>query len=374
MEAAKPRPLLDLDDLLEEICLVLQLTPTLYENARTKYEAIAAWLAAPGSNLLPYAPLIFPQGSFRIQTTVRPWRYDEYDLDLVCRLAIPLGLQVDPMWVYGLVEERLAANETYRTRLERYKRCLRIVYAGRFHLDITPARPDPSGVANHLVVPDRKLKAWKPSDPRGFATWFNMRTLAGRRLALVKAAEPLPEKEPAHGKPPLKRTVQLMKRHRDIVFRGADDAPRSIVLSTLAARHYAGEESIADALENVLVGIQRTLAACEPPLRVLNPTNPKENFADSWEGNPKEYYDFVDYIDRFLESVRALRAGRGLDVITSSMGKIFGDKVATNAVERSIASVGKAREEGRLRATGRSAGIITGVGEVAVTRNTFFGD
>ena len=159
MEAARSRPLLDLDDLLEEICLVLQLTPALYENARTKYEAIAAWLTAPGSKLLPYAPLIFPQGSFRIQTTVRPWRYDEYDLDLVCQLAIPLGLQVDPMWVYGLVEERLAANETYRTRLERYKRCLRIVYAGDFHLDITPARPDPSGVPNHLVVPDRKLKA-----------------------------------------------------------------------------------------------------------------------------------------------------------------------------------------------------------------------
>ena len=113
-----------LDRHLERICVLSELTPTQYRNAEEKYKAVGTWLAAPGSALAPLAPVIYPQGSMLLGTTVRPYNSrHEYDLDLVCQLH-----RCDhkpPMVVYQWVQDRLAANEVYKEILEPLKRCLR---------------------------------------------------------------------------------------------------------------------------------------------------------------------------------------------------------------------------------------------------------
>ena len=133
-----------LDHLLEEICLTLALTATQYEVAKEHYQAIGTWLSQSSSALSHFSPEIYPQGSVRLQTPVKPIAHLEFDLDLICLLHLHPAFYREPMTVYAMVEERLRANGLYRNKIERYKRCLRITYANEFHLDITPALPCPT--------------------------------------------------------------------------------------------------------------------------------------------------------------------------------------------------------------------------------------
>src|SRR5436190_295449 len=81
-----------LDDLLHRLCIGLQLSPTDYKLAVEHYQAIGRYLQAEGSPIAKYDPDIYPQGSLRIGTTVKPRGRQEFDLDLVCEL---LGLKAD---------------------------------------------------------------------------------------------------------------------------------------------------------------------------------------------------------------------------------------------------------------------------------------
>jgi hypothetical protein len=57
--------------LLREIAESLDLTETQKKDAKERYEAVAKVLAESGNPLLKYAK-IYPQGSFRLGTSVKP--------------------------------------------------------------------------------------------------------------------------------------------------------------------------------------------------------------------------------------------------------------------------------------------------------------
>ena len=72
----------------------LDLTPTQYQDAVQKYQAVGAWLNKPDSPLAAADPLVYPQGSIAIGTATKPVGRDEFDLDLVCQLQ--LGDSISP--------------------------------------------------------------------------------------------------------------------------------------------------------------------------------------------------------------------------------------------------------------------------------------
>jgi hypothetical protein len=65
---------LQLDDLLYEICEELQLSSSRYKQAVERYEALSQALEAVHSPFRLQRPLIYPQGSMRLGTTVILWR------------------------------------------------------------------------------------------------------------------------------------------------------------------------------------------------------------------------------------------------------------------------------------------------------------
>ena len=82
-------------------------------------------------------------------------------------------------------------------------------------------------------------------------------------------------------KTPLQRSIQLLKRHRDQMFKEDKDVkPISIIITTLAARAYKGEPDIESALSNILLHMVSFVNSGSSV--VLNPVNPEENFADRW--------------------------------------------------------------------------------------------
>src|SRR6185437_13484850 len=163
-----------LDDLIAEICAALQISPSHFERAVRSYEAVGKWLGADDSPLASFRPLIYPQGSMALQTTVRPWTDDDtYDVDLVLEMRAPYKA---PMALYAMVERRLRAHDAYARLIELKRRCIRLNYrddGGVFQMDVLPARPDELRGGTCIEVPDRgEPTIWQPSNPRGYFKWF----------------------------------------------------------------------------------------------------------------------------------------------------------------------------------------------------------
>lgn len=125
-----------LDDLLNRICESLQLNEDRKRKVEERYKAVSEWIEKDYG--IFHNALIYPQGSYRIGTTVKPRNGEEYDLDFV--------VQIDENWmqlpfsrVYSEFKRRLEENEDYKRMLQEKSRCIRLVYADDFHMDIIPS-------------------------------------------------------------------------------------------------------------------------------------------------------------------------------------------------------------------------------------------
>ncbi len=359
----------ELDWLLLLITQKLQLSPTQQQTAADRYQAVGRYLQSR-------APILrmdlYAQGSMALGTTVKPKGGGEYDLDIV--LEIQRFPSESPLDLHQWLVDALRASGTYRDLVEPKKRCVRLNYAGDFYMDVLPARPDPNPAKSRLyretciLVPDTKLEAWTGSNPRGFVRWFEGQC-SEDALRLRAAQQPLPEAEPAHRKAVLQQLVQLVKRHRVMWFGDDnDDAPRSIVLTTLAAHFYHGEPVLFEALRGVAA---RILAALPPePPQVRNPTNFDEIFSEQWIAKPATYDAFVRWMRQFHARIANLPRLLG-PALDDEMRSLFGE-VARDARAALTERVAQARAAQQLRAT--RSGLTTAAGAGALVRpNTFFG-
>jgi hypothetical protein len=87
-----------------------------------------------------------------------------------------------------------------------------------------------------------------------------------------------------------------MKRHRDIMFvDNPDDKPISIILTTLAAQYYNGEQRVEEALQNITALIVANSDMLFEKGYIPNPTLPSENFADKWKDKPERRDKFKEW-------------------------------------------------------------------------------
>lgn len=361
------RPL-HLDALLQEVCATLQITDTQYKNAESKYEAVGAWLAERDSPIATLKPLIYPQGSMALQTTVKPRVSEEYDLDLVLQVE---AYAINPMWLYSAVLQRLSSHGEYAKKIEPKNRCIRLNYAGQFHLDILPARIDLDLGGTYIEVPDRKMGSWKPSNPRGYKQWFEGR--CAEIFLLEKRTQiPLPDNTDADLKAILKRAVQLIKRRRDVFFGDdVDSAPRSIVLTTLAGHHYHGEPVLSKAVLGILDGILATAAAASPTrIRVQNPANSGEWFCEAW--NETTYNKFVDFVVKFRNEMVEIVPVQGLDNVGQQLKRMFGEVVGDRAIKNLTERMSTDRDNKALRVTSTGLTTSLNVGR-SIPKHTFYG-
>lgn len=365
---------LQLSDLLNRIGVKLQITPTQHQLAEQRYQEISDWLSTGDSPLARYSPTIYPQGSLRIGTTVRPLGRQEYDLDLVLEIGWDWRRIRNPVVLLDLVETRLRQHDTYRDMLERKNRCIRVQYANQFHLDILPACPDPGSGNGCVVVPDREAKDWKPSNPTGYAAWFDRQAQVAL-FEMAKQVEPLPDWEPSQMKPPLNRAVQLLKRWRDIRYaRTPDLAPISIVLTTLAGQHYGGEELVNQALERIVGGIVAALPTIGR-LVVQNPSNPQEDLSERWDETPDAYQAFVAGMRELQVTWKQLNQQRGMSNVQATLRQLFGEEIAKTVVAEQTKAVESFRSRQSL-GVGRGSGTLASItaGSVPIPRNTFYGE
>jgi hypothetical protein len=394
-----------LNDILEELGSSLDITKAEHEVIAGSYNAVAKWLAKPDSILRLYDPQILPQGSFMLGTMVHPVSdEDDLDIDLVCQLK-----RKPASWTqYSLkqtVGNQIRANETYAEMMDdEGRRCWTLKYANdKYHMDILPSFVDDAYSVllekafsnieekdvDNLAIritdntspnyrTDTNMDNWHKSNPFGYAKWFfylATRPIELRRtFSLSESIKPIPSFR--EQKLPLQRVVQLLKRHRDIMFDGDEDKPISIIITTLAARAYndAPGIGIADTLQSVASSLGHYIEDRNGVKWIANPVNHEENFADKWVENPKRKDNFYKWLTKIDKDFRGMHSTqqRGLSYLGESFKKLFGDTSATKAFSRYGEKTRLLRESGGLKMAA-TTGTLGLSGRTAVSGHNFFG-
>lgn len=301
---------------IDNMVKLLELPDSAYDKARKRYEDLGEWFDRDESAVSGNNPHIFPQGSFRLGTAIRPLdESEEYDLDLACKLRDGISkdshTQETLKKLIGIELEAYRKARGIKNELEPKHRCWRLEYQDdlSFHMDIVPCIPADEKRRKAILESIRKTGLdeyvagsasqttisitddrhegykhicddWNISNPEGYAKWFEYRMNPQQTRILLEKAQvddvPLFKK-----KTPLQRVVQILKRHRDNWSKdNPDSKPISIIITTLAARAYNGETDIVAALGNVLEKMGGLVNQTRP--RVPNPVDPEEDFADRW--------------------------------------------------------------------------------------------
>lgn len=363
---------------LEKILEAIELPEGAYEKAEKRYEDLGQWLQREGSSCVNFDPHVFPQGSFRLGTANRPYKDEEYDLDMGCNLRFGFTKNnATQEQLKHLVGDELEAYRTARNikeELAEKKRCWRLEYADdlSFHMDIVPCIPESDDIRDVLKTRmvettqlDERLaedvselavsitdnndpgyravtKEWRISNPEGYARWFKsrMRTakefLAERELVYKASIDTLPYYK---WKTPLQLSVQLLKRHRDTMFKDNEDCkPISVIITTLAARAYRGESDTVTALSNILETMGEYIQESVP--LVPNPVNPAEDFADKWYSPKHSHLKLRDNFNRWLMQARAdfaaILSQENSQIVLEAADRGFAVKLDKNSIERAL--------------------------------------
>lgn len=355
----------DFSFLFNEIAQSLDISDSMFEEVEKKYQAVGKWLGEKDSPLSSFSPEIYPQGSFCLGTVIKPLGdNDDYDIDVVFELAISKD-KLSQKRLKNLVGDRLKANETYRQMLDdEGRRCWTLKYAdsAKFHLDILPAIPNNDYTAilkqqglsqrwdnTNIAITDKTLPNydeidlnWPRSNPKGYAAWFREQMIVQYEFQKKQLAEAFKadiESVPDFRiKTPLQRSVQLLKRHRDIAFKNdqddQDDKPASIIITTLAAQAYNNDADIVDSLINIVDRMPSYITKRGGISWVQNPTDPLENFADRWQERPQREQKFRNWLNEVRADLDEVLRCDDIDRAGKLLEELFGEKVAMATVSK----------------------------------------
>lgn len=285
-----------LDDLLYRIAESIQLDETRKTKMESAYGAIEKLLNADESFFSKYDFEIYPQGSVKIGTTVKPQGKNEFDLDIVVHLkTYPQGCSSS--LIYNELKRVITSNDTYKEKCETKNRCIRINYSGDFHMDILPGIQINQLDDEQLFVPDRELHNWTSSNPKGYARWFIDQTEKTKVTLLEKAfSRDALEFEQFINKKPLKIAVQLLKMYRDQYFDTKNEyKTTSIIITTIAGMFYDGAQSVSDTIKNIVTEVNKYSSNGEF-WKITNPNNNNEVLNEKWLSNSNYALAFADYI------------------------------------------------------------------------------
>lgn len=352
------------EELLARIAQELQLDKTRLVRMESAYNAVAELLKNDKDFFDGLIIEVYAQGSMRIGATVRPINKSDFDLDVVLHIFDPY-YRYAPEEIYNALIKALEKDGYYKTILEKKKRCVRLNYKSDFHMDILPACMPNLYEKEMIKIPEKALNGWSSGNPKGFANWFlNIANsvkepMLGRYAdVLMKAqieTERLPEE--AYLKTPLQRVVQLLKRYRDIYFENKNYPVSSIVITTLAARFYAAENSIFDAMDNVVTNIKNSYIDSilhSKKFKVLNPVNPEEDFTDSWTN--EHYRIFFSFIEDFHKRWQNLK--NSFETSHEDYIRLFGEGVYKKTLNEQFQNFAKSTNNSLAKSSGLIAASI----------------
>ena len=373
------------EELISELLLgtleQVDLPPELQAGADAAYEDVGLWMS---DNLDEGDWHVYPQGSMRLGTVVRPSDDDEYDIDAVAKWGVDKETisQDELKGVVGraladYVEARSGDGKLAPTGCDESRRCWTLTFNGPLHMDILPAIPDRKATPTGILLPDRDLFRWQFSDPIAYSNWFYDRMaeqVLEEKRALAKSAQVEVDDIPDwRVRTTLQRVVQVLKLHRNHYFaENTDFRPPSIIVTTLAAHTYRSGNRLYEAVMEAVASMPGFIDRDGSRYILTNPVQQQENFADMWGDDTHHagmFFKWLNDLERTLEESRATTSG--LDKVVDRLGSRFGEAPMRKSAQRLAASRTTARTAGRLAVTG--TGALGAFGSVKVRDHTFHG-
>lgn len=356
---------------LEALVAELEIPEHRYEQADRSFKSFGEWLHRPQSTVRQLDPQVYCQGSFRLGTAIRPLtEEEEYDVDSVCEFRLLTKQQLSPYALKQLLGYEVKAYHDAQNMTKPVRegnRCWVLDYAdgAQFHMDIVPAIPnnveqkrlleavmhDTRWAETAISITDRRLPNyrevsdyWPRSNPKGFSNWFASRqsgVLERRKRALVEnlqrkgiraSVEDMPDFKV---KTPLQAAIMILKRHRDNMFaRDPDVRPISVIITTLSAHAYEGQETISGALFAILERMDQFIQHDGRKYVIANPTDPYENFADKWQKELEKAEAFFKWLRQARADFNAAARAASFQEMGDALTPRMGYRLSTRAADR----------------------------------------
>lgn len=404
----------ELNEYLETLGKELDVSKSQYEAAAKSYKAVGDYLSRDGSPLSSFNPRIVPQGSFMLGTIIKSiYDCDDIDIDLVLQLQ-----GKHHSWTQKHLKDAigndLKDNGTYLGMikdLDGGRRCWTLEYSdsANYHMDILPAIVDNGyekafnesfrdfkevDVDDLAVrITDKEMENfswetnsvnWLKTNPLGYAQWFFQRAVYRKKVlfTLNEAVDPVRSYEAK--KSPLQRAIQLLKRHRDIMFSDSkydsEDKPISIIITTLAAISYDHSEDMIDTLTDIVQNMRLhiesryNMKTGQYEKWVVNPVNKLENFADKWSDSPRKEEYFYKWLAELEYDILNLRSceGKGRKYLNESLSKQFGKNITQKTFSAIALKSIDQRNAGELKIA-KSTGLLGATG-IPVQPHNFEGN
>lgn len=333
----------NIDRMYRKIAAEIEISEVQADKAKESYEAVGKFL---NNNIKQYDVKIFPQGSFRLGTVIKPISdEDDYDIDLVATIDNKFTSAKE---LKNIVGDVLKASDRYFGKIEEGKRCWTIEYAesSNYHMDILPTMRSDVYFRNKELIMTHKEDEnsnyeFRKTNPEAYYDWFVKRMEEEKKKLTeeyaIRNKMEIVEVPEYKIKTTLQIAIEILKRYRDIKFKEIPNIkPISIILTTLMARIYTGKENVYELIEKFskeyILYIEKD---GNGNVLIKNPVNENENFADKWPNNPERkeaFFKFMNELKEDLVTNRILLEGNMREQ-ADCYKKLFGDNMVNRVYE-----------------------------------------
>lgn len=372
----------NIDRMYRKIAAEIEISPTEADKAKESYEAVGKFL---NNNIKQYDIRVFPQGSFRLGTVIKPISdKDEYDIDLVATIDNKFTSAKE---LKNIVGDVLKASDRYSKKIEEGKRCWTIEYAesANYHMDILPTmRSNTYSDTKELIMTHKEDEnseyEFKQTNPEAYYDWFLKRMEEEKKkltedYAIRNKLEivDVPEYKI---KTTLQIAIEILKRYRDIKFQEMPDIkPISIILTTVMAKIYTGKENVYELIEKFSKEYSMYLEKdANGDILIKNPVNESENFADKWPKYPEKKVAFFQFMNELKEDlvVNSILLEGNMREQADTYKKLFGENMV-NRVYENIANETRIERENSNIYLKENGNITMQKTNVNVRNHNFYG-
>lgn len=261
-----------------------------------------------------------PQGSWAQQTIIEPvGEFDEFDADILLHLTPVPEWEGQPKEYLREVRAAFKRNSTYKDKLQRKNRCVRIQYARSCHVDVVPSITLDDG---RQVIVNYAENDFEETNPVGFADWMKERD------------------DLTNGN--LRRVIRLLKWLRD--YKNTFTCP-SVILTVLFAGRvwYNGTDKYPDVPHTLVALLEELdshllLHATMPLLD--DPSCPGTSFNHRWE--EPLYQTFKKKVHEYAIWAREALDLQGADDDQAAIvawQRLFGEEFAAQEVKAARSSL-----------------------------------
>ncbi len=293
---------------------VVNLNQTRIDTLEDRVETIKSFVRNS-----PYEPTIVrfnPQGSWAHKTIIKPPGERDFDADLLMIVKEIANWELKK-YIEAL-HKTFSDTDRYRDMVSRKTRCVRINYAGDFHLDLIPIIEEYGHNGPRYFNCNRRVNRFEETAPEEYTEWWRTQNRISRNNQLRKV-------------------TRLLKYIRDTK---PTFACKSILFTTLIGYqindydHLLSTHNFSDlptSLKTIVSRLDDFLQQHVLMPRVLNPILPCEDYNRHWD--QQKYENFRNKIHQYREWIDdAYAEQQDIDESILKWRKVFGDEFAGSVI------------------------------------------